>query len=85
VPTSDFDKARRLIKQLDPVLEAAETLRKAHGAGLKEPSGHPNMHPVRAAMKNLELELEGALGQIARSRRQDDLERQRRQARYKKK
>ena len=78
----DFDKAKRLIDQLEPVLRARENLRKAHDAGLKEPSGHPNMHPLRAAMKALELELEGALGEIARSRRKDDLERQRRQARY---
>lgn len=83
--TSDFDKAKRLIEQLDPVLRATETLRKAHNAGLKEPSGHPNMHPVRAAIKDLEAELEKALGEIARSRRQDDIERQRRQAQYKKK
>ena len=85
MPIRDFDKAKRLIDQLDPVLRATEKLRKTHDAGIKEPSGHPNMHPVRAAIKELEMELERALGQIARSRREDELERQRRQARYKKK
>lgn len=81
----EFEKAKRLIDQLDPVLRATEELHRAYAAGIKEPPGHPNMHPVRAAMKVLEAELEQALGQIARSRREDELERQRRQAPYKKK
>lgn len=82
---NDFDRARRLLRQLEPLEQALAELRKAHQAGLKEPPGHPNMHPVRAAMKNVETELERALGQIARSRRDDELERQRRQERYNKK
>jgi hypothetical protein len=84
MPIREFEKARRIIDQLDPVMKAVEELRATHAAGIKEPPGHPNMHPVRAAMKELEAELEQALGQIARSRREDELERQRRQAHYKK-
>ncbi len=85
MPIRDFDKAKRLLEQLDPVLRATEKLRKTYDAGIKEPPGHPNMHPVRAAVKELEIELEQAVGQIARSRREDELGRQRRQARYKNK
>jgi len=81
---NDFDRARRLLRQLEPLEQALAELRTAYKAGLKEPPGHPNMHPVRAAMKNVETELEKALGQIARSRRDDELERQRRQSRYNK-
>ena len=84
MPIRDFEKAKRLIEQIEPVLKAAEKLRVSHDNGLKEPPGHPNMHPVRAAMKELQTELEWAVGQIARSRREDDLERQRLQSRHKK-
>ncbi len=85
MPTQDFDKAQRLLNQLKPVLEATDNLQASYAAGIKEPPGHPNLHPVRLAMKELEMELERAIGQIARSRREDDLERQRRQAQYKNK
>jgi hypothetical protein len=83
MPIRDFEKAKRLIEQIEPVVKAAEKLRVSHAKGLKEPPGHPNMHPVRAAMKELQAELERAVGEIARSRREDDLERQRRQSRHK--
>ena len=82
MPSKGFKKAKRLIEQLEPVLTAAENLRSAYDAVIKEPTGHPNMHPVRAAMKELEEELEWALGQIARSRREDTLERQHRQSKH---
>jgi hypothetical protein len=80
----DFEKAERLINQVKPVIEANNKLEKAYSAGIKEPPGHPNMHPVRAAMKDLEAALADAIGHIARNRRDDDLERARRQARNKK-
>ena len=82
---NDLDRAKRLLTELEPLEQALADLRKAHQIGLKEPPGHPNMHPVRAAMKNVGTELEKALGQIAYSRRGDALERHRRQSRYVKK
>jgi hypothetical protein len=84
VPIKEFEKAQRLINQLDPVIAAAEKLQAAYDAGIKEPSGHPNMHPVRAAMKELEAALGIAVGDIAHHRRKDRLERKHRQSRSRK-
>lgn len=84
MPTSDIEKSKRLIQQISPLLDATEKLRAARDAVQKEPPGHPNMHPLRAAMKELETALENTVGEIARSRREDDLQRRCRQSQYRK-
>ena len=84
MPPHTEDQAKRRIDQLDPVIEATDKLRTAYKAIQHQPSGHPNLHPVRAAMKELESALENALGQIARSRREDELELKHRQEKQRK-
>ncbi len=81
MPKTDLEKAQRLIEQLAPVAQALERLRSTYRATQKEPSGHPNLHPLRASVKQLEAALSLAVGQIAQARRQDAEARNRRQSR----
>ncbi len=78
--TSDIEKSARLMQQIDPLLDARYKLKVAYDAVQKEPPGHPNMHPLRAAMKELEAALENTVGDMARSRREDELLRRYRQS-----
>jgi len=84
MPPHTEDQAKRMVDQIDPVVKATEKLRAEYISILHQPSGHPNLHPVRAAMKELETALEAALGQMSRSRREDELELQQRQSRVQK-